>query len=118
MKYLFLTSMLAAGLLIGSSSIAQAQNLWTQERTTSGSGAHPTDGKTITLSGCLDRGAGANEYSIRAATASSEELRSDSINLGAYLYKTVMVVGLQSDNPNAPLEVIYLRLVSNACDSW
>ena len=46
------------------------------------------------------------------------ELKSDSVNLGGFLQKTVVIVGLESDDPNAPLNVIYLRFVSNACESW
>lgn len=116
MKHLFLKTLLAAGLLIGGLSVAQAQNLWGQERTSPESNGSSTNGKTV--SGCLDRGAGANEYSIRAAGASSRELKSDSVNLGGFLQKTVVIVGLESDDPNVSLNVIYLRFISNACESW
>ena len=118
MKHLSLRLLLAAGLLIGGVSMAQAQNLWSQERTSPDSNQSSTNGKTVMLSGCLDRGAGANEYSIRAAGASSRELKSDSVDLSGFLQKTVVIVGVQSDDPNAPLNVIYLRFVSNACESW
>ena len=112
------TLVLASGLLAAGCSGAHAQNLWAQERSAPGSSTSEKDGKTVMLSGCLDRGAGANEYSIRAATADSRELRSDSVNLAGYLQKTVMVVAVDSGDPNAPLNVISLRFLSNACETW
>lgn len=119
MNKLFVCFALAAGLLVGSCSMAQAQSLWAHERSDSGnSTSSPKDGKTVMLSGCLDRGAGANEYSIRATTADSRELKSDSVNLGGYLQKTVMVVAVDSGDPQAPLNVISLRFLSNACETW
>lgn len=118
MKHLSFRLLLAAGLLICGVSMAQTQTLWSQERTSPDSNQSSTNGKTVMLSGCLDRGAGANEYSIRAAGASSQELKSDSVDLSGFLQKTVVIVGVQSDDPNAPVNVIYLRFVSNACESW
>ncbi len=118
MKRPFLSPLLAAGLLIGGLSMAQEQGLRNEERNSPESNESSTNGKTVMLSGCLDRGAGANKYSIRAAGTSSRELKSESVNLGSFLQKTVVVVGLESDDPNVPLNVIYLRLISNACESW
>ena len=118
MKKSLVTFMLAAGLMVGGCRMATAQSLWSQERTNSGNSTSANDGKTVVLSGCLDRGAGANEYSIRAATADSRELKSDSVNLGGYLQKTVMVVAVESADPQAPLNVVALRFLSNACQTW
>jgi len=118
MNKLFVGFALAAGLLVGSCSMVQAQSLWAQERSNSGTTTSVKDGKTVMLSGCLDRGAGANEYSIRASTADSRELKSDSVNLAGYLQKTVMVVAVDSGDPQAPLNVISLRFLSNACETW
>ncbi len=118
MNKLFVTFVLAAGLLVGACGTAQAQNLWAQERSNSGNSTPSKGEKTVMLSGCLDRGAGANEYSIRSSTANSRELKSDSVNLGGYLQKTVMVVAVDSGDPQAPLNVLSVRFLSNACETW
>ena len=66
MKHPFLKPWLAAGLLIGGLSVAQAQNLWGQERTSPESNGSSTNGKTVMVSGCLIWRR-CKQYSIRAA---------------------------------------------------
>ena len=118
MNKLFFITVLAVGLLVSGSSIAQTQSLWTQELTNSTAEVPTAHGNTVTLSGCLGRGSAANEYSIRAWTVDSREVKSDSINLGGYLSKTVMIVAVQPSDPQAPLNVVSLRFLSNACETW
>jgi len=119
MKKQLWKSVLAAGLLAGISMAGWAQDTArTQPRSGSSMSASPADTKTVMFSGCLDRGSTADEYSLHVPTATSVELKSQSINLGGYLYKTVTVVAVDSGDGYGTLEVIDLRLDFPGCYSW
>ena len=110
---------LAAGLMVGISIAGQAQEAaTTQQSTNSSMSASPADAKTIALSGCLDRGPGADEYSLHVKTATSWELKSDNLNLDAYLDETVTVIAVTSGDPYGTLNVIDIRIILPSCNSW
>ena len=86
-------------------------------RTGAGAG-HPGEGGFVRLFGCLERGSGANEYSLMGQGANWWELKSTSIDLGAYLDQTVMIAALPTPNPDGTLNVAALAMVQNSCASW
>jgi len=119
MKKQLFKSVLAAGLLAGISIAGRAQDTaTTQQNTNSSVSATPADAKTIVLSGCLDRGPGADEYSLHAKTATSWALKSDSIDLNAYLDQTVTVIAMKSGDPYGTLNVIDIKIILPSCNSW
>jgi hypothetical protein len=52
--------------------------------------------KTATLTGCLQKGDGANEFALTAKDGSTWELRSDSVNLAPHVGHTVTITGTRS----------------------
>jgi hypothetical protein len=56
-----------------------------------------TDSKKVrTLTGCLQKGDGANEYVLSAKNGSTWELRSDSVDLAPHVGHTVTITGTAS----------------------
>lgn len=79
-----------------------------------GAGAGEPNG-FVRLYGCLERGSGAEEYSLKGQGANWWELKSTSIDLGAYLDQTVMIAALPTPNPDGTLNVTALAMVQNSC---
>lgn len=119
MKKLLLVWVLATGSLVSISMLAHAENKASvQPNSNSELTTSPADARTVVLSGCLDRGSGADEFSLHGASANSWELKSDSINLGSYLNQTVTVLAVESGDAFGTLNVIDLRVSFNSCDLW
>jgi hypothetical protein len=57
-----------------------------------------TDDKTATtLTGCLQKGADANEYALMANDGSTWEISSDNVNLAPHVGHTVTITGTRSE---------------------
>ena len=56
-----------------------------------------THKKTRTLSGCLQKGEDANEYSLTTAKGGTWEVKSDSVRLGDHVGHTVSITGVVSN---------------------
>jgi hypothetical protein len=54
------------------------------------------NGKVRTLTGCLQKGDGANEYVLMGKNGSTWELRSDSVDLAPHVGHTVTITGTAS----------------------
>lgn len=52
--------------------------------------------KARTLTGCLQKGDGANEYALTAKDGSTWELRSDKVKLASHVGHTVTIIGTAS----------------------
>jgi len=124
MSKTLLLCLVAIGLLFSTASLALAQNAGPQQSQPVFSPANPhapsatpeQNSKVVTLSGCLGRGAGADEYALYGQTANSWELRSQSVDLHAFLREAVTVSAVpQSDGT---LNVIALSVVSEACTQY
>lgn len=137
MKTLFASWLVAGGLIVGLAAIAPAQDTASTQSNTAAtstqnpyntatdnsydSGAPNTSNPNVrTLSGCLQQGAGANEYTLYGYNANSWELVSNSVDLAAHVGQAVEVayVPQQRENgANHPLIVTDLVMVSSGC-SW
>lgn len=119
MKNLFQMWLLAIGLLVSLSTTCLAQNNDRMQHSPDTSPiASETGERVVMLSGCLDRGAGANEYSLHGANLASWELKSYSVNLDSHLYQTVTVIAVKSGDASGTLSVIDLRIDTPSCNSW
>ncbi len=116
MKKSLQIALLAAGLLVSFSTTGLAQDTYRSQQNNNPS--YVTEGKVLVLSGCLGRGAGADEYSLHlVGTATSWELKSDSVNLGGHMDQMVVVTAVKIDD-RLPLKVIGLTMDSTSCNSW
>lgn len=78
----------------------------------------PGQGKVVRLFGCVERGSGPNEYALMGDGANWWELKSNSIDLSAYLDQTVMIAASPSPNPGGSLNVVALAMVHGSCTNW
>jgi hypothetical protein len=131
MKNVFALFLLIAGLLLSAAGIAQAQDYTQAPQSPT---ATPTDNATAadnnytpgnagvqTLSGCLQTGAGANEYTLFGPDANSWEITSNSIDLAAHVDQAVRVAYVPpqqsgSNGTDKPFIVTDLQMVSSSCD--
>lgn len=76
------------------------------------------NGNLVTYSGCLREGAGADEYALYGQGTDYWELKSQSVDLSAYVGQTVMVTAVQtSPQEGNPLMVTRISTVTTSC-SW
>ena len=80
--------LIAVGLVV-SAGFAKAQDA-TQDNTAN-SGTTHSDVRTIT--GCLQKGDGANEYALTGQNGSTWEVRSDAVNLASHVGQKVTLTG-------------------------
>jgi len=85
MKNIFVWA-IAAVLLVGTASIAKAQD-------STNNGMQNDHSNVRTLTGCLQKGEGANEYELLAQNGSTWELRSDSVDMASHVGHKVTVTG-------------------------
>jgi hypothetical protein len=85
MKNIFVWA-IAVVLLVGTAITAKAQNA-------TDNGMQDNHSNVRTLTGCLQKGDGAEEYELLAENGSTWELRSDSVNLGSHLGQKVTITG-------------------------
>ena len=130
MKNLFVLMLLTTALLIGAAGRAQAQtpaspNAPAAQSNAAGApiNAGGAANSIRTLSGCLQQGAGASEYTLFGPDANSWELKSNRVDLSAHVGQAVTVAYVISPNAkvaagaSAPLMVTDLVMVSSSC-SW
>jgi hypothetical protein len=139
MKILLASWLVAGGLFLSVAGVAQAQDSTsTQPGSTATSAQNdyntPTDDSynaaapdtsnpnVRTLSGCLQQGAGANEFALFGSNANSWELVSNSVDLAAHVGQAVEIAFVNqsnssSDGSRQPLIVTDLVMVSSSC-SW
>lgn len=106
MKNTFLSLLLAAGVLFCAAGIAKAQNTVTPLQSATSYAllqneydaevtAEQASSNVRILSGCLDEGATANEYTLYGEFPNSWELRSDSVYLVSYVGETIRITVLK-----------------------
>ncbi len=146
MKSVILSCLLAGGLSLAVAGMASAQDAATREQTLpptatqndnfsrptgdasasdNNYAAGPdseTNAPVRTLSGCLQEGAGANEYTLFGGNANSWELVSNSVDLAAHVGQAVTIAYVPQPNgenngASRPLVVTDLVMVSSSC-SW
>jgi len=83
MKLKIAVGTIALFLFAGMSGLATAQDA-----------AKDTHDKTRTLTGCLQKGDGANEYSLTAKDGGTWEIKSDNLKLGEHVGHTVTIIGV------------------------
>jgi hypothetical protein len=120
MKNVLQLLLLAAAMVVSRSATGLAQDLSPMAQDIDPSrSSSATEAKIVLLSGCLGRGSGADEYSLhQVGTATSWELKSDSVNLAGHMDQMVVVTAVKTGEPYAPLKVIALSVDSNSCNSW
>jgi hypothetical protein len=87
---------LAAVLVLTLTGWMQAQDAATQQTTTTTTSqynASDTHADVRTLTGCLQKGEGSNEYNLMGQDGSTWELKSDAIDLASHVGHTVMITG-------------------------
>lgn len=87
MKLKIVTGLIALFMFAGAAGLATAQDT-----------TKTTHKKTRTLTGCLQKGEGANEYNLTAKDGGTWEIESDSVKLDEHVGHTVKVTGVV---PNA-----------------
>ena len=116
MKKLFQLLTVAAAMVVCISAAGLAQDV---SRTPQGidpsRSSSATEAKIVVLSGCLERGPAADEYSLREGT-DVWELKSSSVNLGGHVYQTVIVTAVATNDPDGVLKVIALSMDTNSCN--
>lgn len=143
MKTLFASCLLAGAMIVSLAATAPAQdtsatnqnpyNTATDDTVyNSGSGAPtPNTGnqasntatsKLRTLSGCLQRGAGANEYTLYGYNANSWEVVSNTVDLAAHVGQAVEITYISQPadsnyGGSRPLVVSNVGMLSSSC-SW
>ncbi len=120
MKKTFALWLLAASLVAGIATAGYAQNTTT---TPNGYSVPATADqrflKPTVLAGCLRRGSGAAQYSLRGPRVQWWELKSDSVNLGLFLDLEVRVTVVESPEHDGTFIVTDLALVSSSCkEGW
>lgn len=120
MKNLLKLLTLAAAMVVSLSATGLAQDLRPVAQDIDPSrSSSATEAKIVVLSGCLGRGSGADEYSLQQVeTATSWELKSDSVNLAGHMDQMVVVTAVKTGDPSIPLKVVALSMDSNSCNSW
>ena len=73
---------IALSMLVGAAGVLAAQDT-----------TNDTHSNVRTLTGCLQKGDGANEYNLMAEDGSTWEVRSDSVNLASHVGHTVTITG-------------------------
>ena len=118
MKNPFLTFVLATALLVSVSTIGLAQETdRTHPDTDSSLSALGAEARIVVLTGCLDRGPGADEYTLYVG-ADLWELTSSGVDLSTHLDQTVIVTAVATNDTRGPLKVIDLRIETPSCNSW
>lgn len=93
---------IAAGLLLGTAGIANAQQTTTTQKTTTTTTTTDTDANSTmgdshsnvrTLTGCIQKGEDSNEYDLVGQDGSTWELKSDAVDLSSHLGHTVTITG-------------------------
>jgi len=87
MKVKIVTGLIALFMFAGAAGLATAQGT-----------TKTTHKKTRTLTGCLQKGEGANEYNLTAKDGGTWEIESDSVKLDEHVGHTVKITGVV---PNA-----------------
>jgi hypothetical protein len=87
MKLKIVTGLIALFMFAGAAGLAAAQET-----------TKTTHHKTRTLTGCLQKGEGANEYNLAAKDGGTWEINSDSVKLDEHVGHTVKITGVV---PNA-----------------
>jgi len=87
MKLKIVTGLIALFMFAGAVGLANAQDT-----------TKTTHKKTRTLTGCLQKGEGANEYNLTAKDGGTWEINSDSVKLDEHVGHTVRITGVV---PNA-----------------
>ncbi len=87
MKLKIVTGLIALFMFAGGAVLATAQDT-----------TKTTHHKTRTLTGCLQKGEGANEYNLTAKDGGTWEIKSDSVKLDEHVGHTVKITGVV---PNA-----------------
>ena len=118
MKKTFALWLLAASLMVGIATVGYAQNTTTTSNGNIASATGDQRGpKVIVLAGCLERGSGADEYTLFGQMVQWWELKSYSVDLGVYLDKEVRVAVVKSPENDGTLTVTDLVVVSTNCVS-
>jgi len=116
MKKTFALWLLAASLMVGIATVGYAQNTTTTSNGNIASATGDQRGPQVTvLAGCLERGSGADEYTLFGQMVQWWELKSDGFNLEVFLDKEVMVAVVKSPKNDGTLTVTNLALVSPSC---
>jgi hypothetical protein len=118
MKKTFALWLLEASLVAGIAIAGCAQNTMT---TPNGNGGPATAGQRAQevtwLAGCLERGPGADQYALHGPRLQWWELRSDSVNLRAFVGTEVRVAVVKSTESDGTVTVTDLILASPSCAS-
>ena len=118
MKKTFALWLLEAGLVAGMAIAGFAQNtMTTPNGNTCPATADQRAPEVTWLAGCLERGSGADQYSLRGAMVQWWELESDSVNLGVFLNEEVRIAVVKSPENDGTLTVTDLVVVSPSCAS-
>ena len=124
MSKTLLLCLFALGLLLSTASAAHAQyattpqqgtTAFTPDNQTAPNATQGQNSNVVTLSGCLGRGAGADEYTLYGQTANSWELRSNSVDLVDHLGQDVTITAIKPANNQGSLIVTSISMVSDAC---
>ena len=116
MKKLFQVLPLAAAMVIILSATGRPQDLDPTLQTIEPS-PRSSDKETriVALAGCLERGSGAEEYSLRSGV-DLWELKSTSVNLAGHLDQMVVVTAVATNDRYGTLYVINLKIDSPSCN--
>ena len=118
MKKTFALWLLEVSLVAGIAIAGCAQNTMTTPSGDSDRAAVNQRAPEVTwLQGCLQRGIGADQYALSGASLQGRQLKSDSVNLRAFLDTEVRLAVVKSTEKDAPLTVTDLILVSLSCAS-
>ena len=110
--------LLEASLVAGIAIAGCAQNTMTTPNGNSGPATADQRAPEVTwLAGCLERGPGADQYALHGPRLQWWELKSDSVNLRAFLDAEVRVAVVKSTENDGTLTVTDLILLSLSCAS-
>jgi len=116
MKKLFQLLPLAAAMVISLSATGLTQDVDRTSQTIDPSPrSSDTEARIVALAGCLERGSGAEEYSLRSGV-DLWELKSTSVNLAGHLDQMVVVTAISTNDPYGTLNVINLKTDSPSCN--
>ena len=118
MKKTFALWLLAASLVAGMGIAGFAQNTMTTPSSNTGPATADQRAPKVTwLAGCLERGPGADQYTLHGPRLQSWELKSGSFNLPAFLDTEVRLAVVKSTESDDTLTVTDLILMSPSCAS-
>jgi hypothetical protein len=118
MKKTFALWLLEATLVAGIAIGACAQNTITTPNGNSGPATAGQPAPEVTwLAGCLERGSAADRYELHGPKSQLWELRSDSVNLRAFVGTEVRVAVVKSTESDGTVTVNDLILASPSCAS-